>query len=114
MLKTWFKKEEPKHFIYCYYKNFSDKHFCFDLKNTFWDVQNITKIKKKTFVNVSDAHAQRKTKVLRGNHKPHVDNNLRKDIMTLSKQIKTKFQDDFKSKFQQISKLLNLRNKDIW
>ena len=69
---------------------------------------------KKTFVNVSDAHAQRKTKVLRGNHKPHVDNNLRKAIMKRSKQIKTKFQDDFKSKFQQISKLLNLRNKDIW
>ena len=34
--------------------------------------------------------------------------------MKRSKQIKTKFQDDFKSKFQQISKLLNLRNKDIW
>ena len=68
--------------------------------------KTLQKLKKKTFVNVSDAHAQRKTKVLRGNHTPHVDNNLRKTIMKRSKQIKTKF--------QQISKLLNLRNKDIW
>ena len=40
---------------------------------------------EKTFVNVLDAHAPRKTKVLRGNHKPHVDKNLRKTIMRCSK-----------------------------
>ena len=40
---------------------------------------------EKTFVNVLDAHAARKTKVLRGNHKPHVDKNLRKATMKRSK-----------------------------
>ena len=38
---------------------------------------------EKTFANVLDAHAPRK--VLRGNHKPHVDKNLRKAIMKRSK-----------------------------
>ena len=37
------------------------------------------------FVNVLDAHAPRKTKVLRGNQKSHVDKNLRKAIMRRSK-----------------------------
>ena len=40
---------------------------------------------EKTFVNVLDAHAPRKTKVPRGNQKPHVDKNLRKAIMKRSK-----------------------------
>ena len=62
------------------------------------NAQNITKILKKTFVNVLDAHAPRKTKVLRVNHKPHVDKNLRKAIMKRCKlknrANKTKLQDD--------------------
>ena len=36
---------------------------------------------EETFVRVSNAHALRKTKVLRGNHKPHVDKNLFKATM---------------------------------
>ena len=43
----------------------------------------------KNIVNVLDAHAPRKTKVLRGNHKPPVDKNLRKAIMKRSN-LKTK------------------------
>ena len=39
----------------------------------------------KTFANVLDAHAQRKTKVLRGNHKSHVEKNLHIAIMKFSK-----------------------------
>ena len=53
---------------------------------------------EKAFVNALYAHAPRKTKFLRGNHKPHVDKNLRKAIMKRSKlKIKanrTKHQDD--------------------
>ena len=40
---------------------------------------------EKTFVNVLDAHAPRKTKVLRGNQKTLVDKNLRQTIMKRSK-----------------------------
>ena len=39
----------------------------------------------KTFANVLDVNASMKTKVLHGNHKPHVDKNLRKTIIKLSK-----------------------------
>ena len=53
---------------------------------------------EKTFVNVLDAHAPRKTKVLRRNHKPHVDKNLRKAIMKRfklqNKASRTKLQED--------------------
>ena len=56
---------------------------------------------ERTFLNVLDAHASRKSKVLRGNHKSHVDNNLRKAIMKHSKLKKkanrTKLQDDIGS-----------------
>ena len=49
---------------------------------------------EKTFVNVLDAHAPRKTKVLRGNHKPH-DKNFRKALCSAvnlkTKQIELNF-----------------------
>ena len=44
---------------------------------------------EKTFENVLNAHAPKKTKFLRGNQKPHVDKNLRKAIMKRS-QLKNK------------------------
>ena len=44
---------------------------------------------QKTFENVLNAHAPKKTKFLRGNQKPHVDKNLRKAIMKRS-QLKNK------------------------
>ena len=40
---------------------------------------------KKTFVNVAVVHVPRKTKVLRGNHKPHVDKNFSEAIVKHSK-----------------------------
>ena len=36
---------------------------------------------EKTFANVLDAHASKKIKVLRRNHKPHVDKNLHRSVM---------------------------------
>ena len=53
---------------------------------------------EKTFANVLDANGPRRTKVLRGNHKPHVDRNLHKVIMKRSKlknkANRTKLRDD--------------------
>ena len=39
---------------------------------------------EKTFENILNAHAPKKTKFLGGNHKPHVDKNLRKAIIKRS------------------------------
>ena len=59
---------------------------------------------EKTFENVLDAHAPKKTKLLNGNHKPHISKSLRKAIM---------------KRFQLIEQnnlriLLNIKNKKIW
>ena len=35
--------------------------------------------------NIKDKHATKKTKILRGNRKPHFDKNLRKQVMTRSR-----------------------------
>ena len=68
-----------------------------------------------TFGNVLDAHAPRKTKVLRGNHKPHVDKNLRKAIMKRSelksKVSRTKLQDDI-TKYKKLRDLVVKLNRN--
>ena len=68
-----------------------------------------------TFVNVLDAHAPRKSKVLLGNYKPHFDNNLRKAIMKSSKlknkANKTKLQDDI-TKYKKQRNLAVKLNRD--
>ena len=56
-----------------------------NLKNKFEECPKHYENFEKTLANVLDTHARRKTKVLRGNHKPHVDKNLRKAIMKRSK-----------------------------
>ena len=55
-----------------------------DLQSKLEEVPKVYKNFEETFVKVVDAHSPRKTKVLRGNHKPHVDKNLRKAIMKRS------------------------------
>ena len=81
MLKTTFKKDEPKLFKYRDYKKFDSTAFHMDLQNKLDEGPKVYQNFEDTFARVLDAHAPGKTKVLRGNHKPHVDKNLRKDIM---------------------------------
>ena len=83
MLKTCFKREESKHFIYHDYKNFNDINFRIELENKLEECPKHYEHFENTFANILDSHAPRKTKVLRGNHKPNVDKNLRKAIMKL-------------------------------
>ena len=98
MLKTTFKKNEPKLFKYRDYKKFDSTAFHTDLQNKLDEGPKVYQNFEDTFVRVLDAHAPRKTKVLRGNHKPHVDKNLRKAIMKRSalkrKASRTKQQED--------------------
>ena len=84
MLKTCFKTEESKHFIYRDYKNLNDIIFCVDLENKLEQCPKHYKNFLKMFVNVLDVHVPRKTKVLHGNHKSN-DKNLCKTIKKRSK-----------------------------
>ena len=115
MLKTRFKREESKHFIYRNYKNFNDLNFRKDLENKLEDCSKHYENFEKAFVNVLDAHAPRKFKVLRGNHKPHVDKNLRKAIMKSSKlknkANRTKLQEDI-AKYKKQRNLVVKLNRD--
>ena len=67
------------------------------------------------FLNVLDVHAQRKTKVLHGNHKPHVGKNLRKAIIKRSKlknkANRTKLQEDIPKHKKQRNLVVKL-NRD--
>ena len=84
MLKTIFEKEEPKLYKYRDYKNFDSTAFHTDLQSKLEEGPKVYQNFEENFVRVSDAHAPRKTKVLRGNPEPHVDKNLRKAIMKRS------------------------------
>ena len=81
MLKTTFKKEESKQFIFRDYKNFDNTNFQMDLESKLSNCPKKYRIFEKTFENVLNAHAPKKTTFLRGNQKPHVDKNLCKAIM---------------------------------
>ena len=63
MLKTCFKREGSKIFIYQDYKNFNETDFCMDVENKLEEYPKHYKNSEKTFVKFLDAHAPRKTKV---------------------------------------------------
>ena len=84
ILKTTFKKEDSKHLIYRDYKNFNNEYFHNDLKNGLSKCPKNYESFENVFVTVLDRHAPRKTKILHGNQKPHVDKHLRKTIMKRS------------------------------
>ena len=115
MLKTFFKREESKNFIYRDYKNFNDTDFRMDLENKLEECPKHYEHFERTFVNVLDAHALRRTKVLRGNLKPHVDTNLRKAIVERSKvknkANRTKLQDDI-AEYKKQQNLVVKLNRD--
>ena len=115
MSKTCFKRGESKHFIYRDYKNFNEINFRKDLEDKLEECPKHYENFEKTFVNVLDAHAPRKTKVLRGNRKPHVDKNLRIAIMKRSKlknkANRTKLQEDI-AKYKKQRNLVVKLNRD--
>ena len=115
MLKTIFEKEEPKLYKYRDYKNFDSKAFHTDLQSKLEEGPKVYQHFEENFVRVLDAHAPRKTKVLRGNHKPHVDKNLRKAIMKRSalkqKASRTKQQEDI-TKYKKQQNLVVKLNRE--
>ena len=115
MLKTCFKREKSKIFIHRNYKIFNDTDFRMDLETKLEECPKHYKHFGKTFINVLDAHVPRKTKVLRGNQKPHVDKSLRKSIMKRcklkNKAIRTKPQEDI-AKYKKQRHLVVKLNRD--
>ena len=113
ILKTCFKREESKHFIYHDYKNFNKINFRMELENKLQEYWKHWKKFKKTFVNVVGLHVPRKTKVLRGNHKPHVDKNFSEAIVKHSKlknkANRTKLKDDIIKYKKQRNLIVKLR-----
>ena len=85
-----------------------------ELENKLQEYSKHWKKFKKTFVNVVGLHVPRKTKVLRGNHKPHVDKNFIEAIVKHSKfknkANRTKLQDDIIKYKKQRNLIVKLRS----
>ena len=90
IVKTSFQKEEPKILIYHYFKKFTYTDFQSELINKPSSCNSYEYCTfEKSFVEVFDTHAPKKRKVLRGNHKPHVNKTQYSAIMKCS-QLKIK------------------------
>ena len=89
VMKTTFKFEEPRKLIYRKYSNFSQKDFQSDLLLNIADGKNNCLEFEKNLLKTLNKHAPKKTKIFRGNHKPHINKILRKAIMKRS-QLKNK------------------------
>ena len=115
VLKTTSKKEEQKLYKYRDYKKFDSTTFHTDLQSKLEEGPKVYQNFEETFVRVLDAHAPRKTKVLRGNHKPYVDKSLRKAIMKRStlkrKASRTKQQGDI-TKYKKQRNLVVILNRE--
>ena len=85
MLKTPFQKEESKKVTYYNYMQFQletfEKHLISSLRNCTGEYENY----EQNFIKVLNTQAPKKIKILKGNHKPHYNKNLRKTIMKRSR-----------------------------
>ena len=82
--KKKIKKFEPKKLTYRNFKQFDSDQFKLDICNSMSAVRTHAAFEK-NFVSILDKHAPKKTKILRGNQKPHFNKNLRKQIMIRSR-----------------------------
>ena len=85
MLKATFQKEESKKVIYCDYKQFQWENFEKDLTSSLRNCNGEYENYEQNFIKVLNTHAPKKVKILRGNHKPHYNKNLRKAIKKKSR-----------------------------
>ena len=83
LLKPTYTKMEPKVLSKRCFKNFSEQSFLQDLKQGLSNTANFSDFNKE-FKNTLNNHELMKTSKVRGNTKPHVSKNLRKEIMKRS------------------------------
>ena len=81
MLKTTFEKEESKKVTYRNYKEFQWENFEKDLTSSLRNCNGEYENYEQNFIRVLNRNAPKKVKMLRRNHKPHYNKNLRKAIM---------------------------------
>ena len=98
-MKTTFICEEPKKLIYRRYSNCFQKDFQSDLLLNIGDGKSNYLEFEKNFIETLNEHAPKKTKMFQENHKPHINETLKKAIMKRSqlknKANKTKDSKDF-------------------
>ena len=84
-MKTTFASEEPKSFLHRDYKNFLHESFKNDLMSNIVD-ENVYYSKfEKEFLDKLNKNTPKKTKLVRGNEKPHVNKVLDSAIMKRSR-----------------------------
>ena len=83
MLKSTYSKIEPKGISKRCFKNFSEQSFLQDLKQGLSNNGNFSDFNNE-FKNSLNNHASIKTSKVRGNTKPHVNENFKKEIMKRS------------------------------
>ena len=116
MLKTTFHKEEPQTLIYCDHKTFSLETFSSELFLKLESQENNDyQTFEKNFVDTLNNQAPKKSKIFRGNQKPHINKILRNAIMKRSKlknkANKTKSVDDL-TKYKKQRNLVVKLNKN--
>ena len=85
MLRTTFTKSKPRKVFYRDYKYFDYHAFKYELTNVISNSNNSNYSEfENYFTQVLDIHAPKKCKMLRSNHKPHVNKILSKAIMKRS------------------------------
>ena len=84
ILKTKFEKFEQKKSIYRNFKQYDSDQFKLDIFNSMSAMRTHAAFEN-NFVSSLDKHAPKKTKILRGNQKPHFNKNLRKQIIIRSR-----------------------------
>ena len=85
MLKTTFQQKEPKCCIYRDYKNFIFENFKSDLQEALQSCKGSYDAFDNYFNSILNKHAPKKKKVLRGNEKSNMNENLRRATMKRSK-----------------------------
>ena len=79
ILKTNFERFEPKRLIYRNFKQFDSGLFKLDICNSMSAMRTHVTFEN-NFVSILDKNAPKKTKIIRGNQKPHFNKNIRKQI----------------------------------
>ena len=83
-METIFKCDEPKKLIYRNYSNFSQKDFQNELLLNTGNGKNNYLEFEKNFVEILNKHGPKKSKIFRGNYKPHINKTQKSYYETFS------------------------------
>ena len=107
VLKQTFQRSSPKELVYRDYENFDRPTFRRELEKKLNQQINEYRHFKQIFLEVLNAHAPIKRKLLRANHVPYMTKTLRKAIMKTSelegKYVKNETNENLKSYKKQMS-----------